>query len=68
MNSKQPSLRRLVERIHRDETGALSLETILLIGVIALPILIFLVKWGWPAIRDYFKKGASDVGIDIPNS
>ena len=48
------SIRQLLQRVHRDERGAVSLETILIIGAIALPILIFLIKYGWPRIRDYF--------------
>ena len=36
-----------VRRIHRDERGAVSLETVLIVGAIALPILIFLIKVGW---------------------
>src|SRR5438270_468124 len=41
------AVRRLVKKVHRDERGAVSLETILIIGAIALPILIFVVKYGW---------------------
>jgi hypothetical protein len=52
-------------RIHEDEAGAVSLETILIIGVIALPVLIFLVKFGWPAIKAFFIQGAGEVGIEI---
>ena len=29
----------------------------MIIGAIALPILIFLIKYGWPMIKDYFNKG-----------
>ena len=43
-------------RLHNDEDGAVSLETILIIGAIAMPILIFLLKYGWPKIRDYFNQ------------
>ena len=38
--------RRLLLRVHRDERGAVSLETILIIAAIALPILIFILKIG----------------------
>ncbi|MEX0703721.1 MAG: hypothetical protein WD069_16610, partial [Planctomycetales bacterium] len=51
----------LLQRVHSDERGALSLETILIIGAIALPILIFLIKVGWPRIRDYFLRGIGDL-------
>lgn len=66
MKVKTPSLWKLLRQVHNDEEGAVSLETILIIGVIALPILIFLVRFGWPAIKGYFVKGAGDVGIEIP--
>lgn len=52
-----PSIGRLLKRVHNDERGSVSLETILIIGAIALPILIFIIKFGWPRIRDYFGKG-----------
>lgn len=51
----------LLQRIHHDERGAVSLETVLIIGAIALPILIFLIKYGWPRIKDYFNKGLEDL-------
>ena len=54
---KHASLRSLLKRVHSDERGAVSLETILIIGAIALPILIFLIKVGWPRIRSYFTRG-----------
>ena len=37
------------------------METILIIGAIALPILIFLIKYGWPRIKDFFNKGMDDL-------
>jgi hypothetical protein len=55
------AVRRLLGKVHRDERGAVSLETILIIGAIALPILIFVIKYGWPRIRNYFYKGMSDL-------
>jgi hypothetical protein len=53
--------RRFLKKLHRDERGAVSLETILIIGAIALPILIFIIKYGWPQIRNYFTKGINDL-------
>ncbi len=41
-----------------------SLETILIIGAIALPILIFLIKVGWPMIEKYFTQGVNDLQTD----
>ncbi|MGQ0633852.1 MAG: TadE/TadG family type IV pilus assembly protein [Planctomycetaceae bacterium] len=55
------SVRKLLARIHKDERGAVTLETILIIGAIALPILIFILKYGWPRIRQYFYKGLTDL-------
>ena len=57
----QPSLRSLLRKVHEDEQGAVSLETILIIGAIALPILIFLIKVGWPRIKAYFNQGLEDL-------
>lgn len=53
----QASWRKLLVRIHRNEEGAVSLETVLVIGAIALPVLIFLIKIGWPKIKGYFTNG-----------
>jgi hypothetical protein len=50
-------LRNGLQKLHRDERGAVSLEMILIIGAIALPILIFIIKFGWPKVRDYFNQG-----------
>jgi len=56
-NKPQSSWRRLLRQVHRDEKGAVSIETVLIIAAIALPILIFIIKYGWPAIRSYFDRG-----------
>jgi Flp pilus assembly pilin Flp len=53
--------KRMLVRLHRDERGGVSLETILIIGAIALPILIWIIKYGWPKIRNYFDKGMLDL-------
>ena len=50
-------LGRLFRRLHRDERGVLTLETVLIIAAIALPVLIVIIKYGWPAIRNYFDRG-----------
>lgn len=57
---KSPMLR-LLRKIHEDEQGAVSLETILIVGAIALPILIFLIRVGWPRIRDLFNNSMTDL-------
>ncbi|MFP6611557.1 MAG: hypothetical protein VB875_09290 [Pirellulales bacterium] len=51
---KTPSLWSLLRKVHQDEKGAVSLETILVVALIALPILIFLYNVGWPRIKNYF--------------
>ena len=45
----------LFKRVHEDQRGAVSLETILIIGAIALPCLVFLLRYGWPIIRNMFQ-------------
>lgn len=55
------SLMSLLRRVHRDERGAVSFETILIIAAIALPILIFLLKVGWPRIKALWTKGMNDI-------
>ncbi len=59
--TKSPTFRDLLKRVHNNEDGAVSLETILIIGAIAVPILIFILKWGWPRIRDYFNTGMDNL-------
>ncbi len=58
---KQPSLLDVLRRVHRCQRGAVSLETILIIGAISLPILIFLIKYGWPRVRSFFERGLQDL-------
>ncbi|MCA9146454.1 MAG: hypothetical protein H6823_12170 [Planctomycetaceae bacterium] len=61
-----PSIGRLLRRIHRDERGAVSIETILIIAAIAIPILIFIIKFGWPRIKTWFNQGMEELegGMD----
>ena len=54
----------ILEEVHRDERGAVSLETVLIIGAIALPILIFLIKVGWPMVKTYFTTGMNNLQQD----
>ena len=58
---KNSSLWKLVRSLHESEDGAVSLETILILGAIALPILIFLITKGWPTIKTYFNSGLQDL-------
>ena len=62
------SLRKLLQRVHRDEDGAVSLETILIIGAIAIPILIFILRVGWPRIRTFFTGGMDDLEVERSNT
>ena len=61
---KNSSLLKLLKKIHEDEEGSISLETILIIGAIALPILIFLLVTAWPKIKNYFNTGMEDLQTD----
>jgi Flp pilus assembly pilin Flp len=61
---KKQSLVSLLRKVHNDEQGVVSLETILIIGAIALPILIFLIKIGWPLIQQYFTQGVNTLQED----
>lgn len=63
----QASLRRLLQRVHADQRGAVSIETIMIIGAIAIPILIFLLRFGWPRIKDYFNDGMNDLEAERGN-
>jgi Flp pilus assembly pilin Flp len=51
----------LLKRIHREERGAVSIETILVVAAIAIPVLVFILKFGWPKIRDWFNRGMNDL-------
>jgi Flp pilus assembly pilin Flp len=55
------TFRDLLRKVHRDERGAVSLETVLIIGAIAIPILIFLIKYAWPRIKGYFEQGLDEL-------
>ena len=58
---KSIDIRNLLRRVHEDEEGGVSLETILIIGAIALPILIFLITVAWPRVKDFFNQGMTDL-------
>jgi hypothetical protein len=51
---QQFSWRKLMLRVHRDERGAV-------VAAIALPILIYLIKFGWPSIKKYFESGMQNL-------
>jgi hypothetical protein len=54
-------LANLLRKVHEDEAGVVSLETVLIIGAIALPVLIFLIKYGWPLVKTYFNTGIQNL-------
>jgi hypothetical protein len=58
----------LLKSVHEDERGAVSLETILIIGAIALPILIFLIKVGWPRVKAMWDSGMKDLEDEKSNA
>jgi hypothetical protein len=61
MSPRKITLADILRKVHGDERGGVSIETILIIGAIAIPILIFLVKVGWPRVKDYFNRGMQDL-------
>jgi hypothetical protein len=65
---KNVSLLSILRKIDRDEEGAVSLETILIIGAIALPILIFLINVAWPKVKDYYNKNIETLQSDADNA
>jgi hypothetical protein len=58
----------LLKTVHEDEGGSVSLETILIIGAIALPILIFLITVGWKRVKDMFNAGMKDLEDAKPDA
>jgi hypothetical protein len=62
---KKSRLWRILSEVHHDQRGAVSLETILIIGAIALPILIFLIKVGWPRIKGSFVQGMDELDSEV---
>lgn len=53
--------RDLLRRVHNDEKGAVSIETILIIAAISLPILFFILKFGWPKVKEFFNDGMTQL-------
>ncbi len=58
---QRPTLWRLLKKVHNDERGAISIETILVLAVIAIPILIFILKFGWPKVKEIFEEGLENL-------
>ncbi|MFO0905486.1 MAG: hypothetical protein U0939_20925 [Pirellulales bacterium] len=53
--------RTLFQDLHADRRGGVSIETVLIIAAIALPILIFVIKFGWPRVKNFFNQGMNDL-------
>ena len=66
--SEKLSLKKLIQRVHNDEKGGVSLETILIIAAIALPILIFLITVAWPRIQEFFSNGMEELESGAENA
>jgi Flp pilus assembly pilin Flp len=62
---KQTRMSALLRRVHKDQRGAVTLETVLIIGAIALPVLAFLVLKAWPKIKGYFETGTQNLDEGI---
>ena len=58
----------VLRQIHNDEDGEVSLETVLVVGAIALPVLIFLITVAWPAIKNFFYQGMEDLDAGRTNA
>lgn len=54
-------MRNLLSQIHNDEQGGVSIETVLILAAIAIPILIFILKFGWPRVKAFFIRGMDDL-------
>ena len=63
----EENMKNLLTKLHSDENGSVSLETILIIAAIALPVLIFILKIGWPMIKDVFNQGMEDLTREAEN-
>jgi len=53
---------RVATLLHNSIEFVVTFLATLRVGAIALPILIFLLKFGWPRIRNFFDDGMKDLG------
>jgi hypothetical protein len=65
---RKPSFWSLVKKVHACEEGSVSLETVLVVGAIALPVLIFLIYVAWPKIKTYFNTGVEKLDQGVTNA
>ena len=68
MKAKFNSVSTLLKRVHQNQRGGVSLETILIIAAIALPILIFLITVAWPRVQQFFQSGMTELEIEASNA
>jgi len=64
MSRSFSKLRNWLRGVHAEERGAVTIETIMLIGAVAVPVLIFLLRFGWPTMRKAFVDGVSQVHVE----
>ena len=67
MFQRDSKFRTMLARLHGDERGGVTIETVLIIAAIALPILIFILKVGWPMARQFFMQGMNDLSNEANN-
>lgn len=66
MSALRP-LKKILKRIHNDERGAVSIETVLIVAAVAIPILIFIVNFVMPRLKDSFSQNMDDLDLDADN-
>ena len=62
MSALRP-VRNLLKRIHNDERGAVSIETVLIVAAVAIPILIFIVNFVMPRLRESFSDNMDELDL-----
>lgn len=63
MSALRP-VRNLLKRIHNDERGAVSIETVLIVAAVAIPILIFIVNFVMPRLRESFSDNMDELDLN----
>jgi len=63
MSALRP-VRNLLKRIHNDERGAVSIETVLIVAAVAIPILIFIVNFVMPRLKESFSENMDDLDLN----
>lgn len=63
MSALRP-LRKVLKRIHNDERGAVSIETVLIVAAVAIPILIFIVNFVMPRLKESFSENMDDLDLN----